>query len=67
MGEAHALAGDGGLRHRGSVSVVKVLAVDDQPVFRRVARQLVQSTEGFELVAYGLNQVRREWERLRPN
>lgn len=33
------------------MSVVKVLAVDDQPVFRRVARQLVQSTEGFELVA----------------
>jgi DNA-binding NarL/FixJ family response regulator len=33
------------------VSVVTVLAVDDQPVFRRVARQLVQSTEGFELVA----------------
>ncbi|HET6509170.1 MAG TPA: response regulator transcription factor [Baekduia sp.] len=33
------------------MSVVKVLAVDDQPVFRRVARQLVQSTDGFELVA----------------
>lgn len=27
------------------------MAVDDQPVFRRVARQLVQSTDGFELVA----------------
>jgi two-component system invasion response regulator UvrY len=33
------------------MSVVKVLAVDDQAVFRRVARQLVQSTDGFELVA----------------
>lgn len=34
-----------------NMSVVKVLAVDDQPVFRRVARRLVQSTEGFELIA----------------
>jgi DNA-binding NarL/FixJ family response regulator len=30
--------------------LVRVLAVDDQEVFRRVARQLVASTEGFELV-----------------
>jgi len=30
---------------------VTVMAVDDQAVFRRVARQLINSTEGFELVA----------------
>lgn len=30
--------------------LVRVLAVDDQEVFRRVARQLVASTDGFELV-----------------
>src|SRR5262245_39518630 len=32
--------------------------VEEAPVLRRLS-------EGFELVAYGLNQVRREWERLR--
>jgi hypothetical protein len=31
---------------------------DQAPVLRRLS-------EGFELVAYGLNQVRREWERFR--
>lgn len=31
---------------------------DEAPVLRRLS-------EGYELVAYGLNQVRREWERLR--
>src|SRR5436309_12494128 len=31
---------------------------DEAPVLRRLS-------EGFELVAYGLNQVRREWERMR--
>jgi hypothetical protein len=31
---------------------------DEAPVLRRLS-------EGFELVAYGLNQVRREWERAR--
>lgn len=31
---------------------------DEAPVLRRLS-------EGFELVAYGLSQVRREWERLR--
>jgi DNA-binding NarL/FixJ family response regulator len=30
---------------------VTVLAVDDQPIFRRVARELVDATAGFELVA----------------
>jgi DNA-binding NarL/FixJ family response regulator len=29
---------------------VRVLAVDDQEVFRRVARQLIAATEGFEQV-----------------
>jgi hypothetical protein len=31
---------------------------DEAPVLRRLS-------EGFELVAYGLNQVRREWEQMR--
>jgi len=31
---------------------------DEAPVLRRLS-------EGFELIAYGLSQVRREWERLR--
>src|SRR5262245_35739241 len=31
---------------------------DEAPVLRRLS-------EGYELVAYGLNQVRREWERMR--
>jgi hypothetical protein len=31
---------------------------DEAPVLRRLS-------EGFELVAYGLSQVRRDWERLR--
>lgn len=32
------------------MAMVRVMAVDDQPIFRRAARRLVQSTDGFELV-----------------
>src|SRR5207302_709275 len=38
---------------------------DDEP-YQAEAPVLRRLSEGFELVAYGLNQVRREWERLRP-
>jgi hypothetical protein len=37
---------------------------EDEP-FRDEAPVLRRLSEGFELVAYGLNQVRREWERMR--
>jgi hypothetical protein len=37
---------------------------DEEP-YREQASVLRRLSEGFELVAYGLNQVRREWERAR--
>jgi hypothetical protein len=37
---------------------------EDEP-YRDEALVLRRLSEGFELVAYGLNQVRREWERFR--
>jgi hypothetical protein len=37
---------------------------EDEP-FRDESQVLRRLSEGFELVAYGLNQVRREWERFR--
>jgi hypothetical protein len=37
---------------------------DDEP-YREEASVLRRLSEGFEMVAYGLNQVRREWERFR--
>src|SRR4051812_27549057 len=40
----------GAERCRLASMAVTVLAVDDQAVFRNVARDLVASTEGFELV-----------------
>lgn len=39
---------------------------DDEP-FRDEAGVLRRLSDGFELVAYGLTQVRREWERARPD
>lgn len=36
---------------------------EDEP-YRDESQVLRRLSEGFELVAYGLNQVRREWERL---
>jgi aminopeptidase N len=38
---------------------------DDEP-YREEACVLRRLSQGFELVAYGLNQVRREWEQTRP-
>jgi hypothetical protein len=38
---------------------------EDEP-YRIEAPVLRRLSEAFELCAYGLNQVRREWERLRP-
>lgn len=38
---------------------------DDEP-FREQSSVLRRLSEGFELIAYGLNQVRREWERTPP-
>jgi aminopeptidase N len=38
---------------------------DEEP-YREEASVLRRLSEGFELVAYGLNQVRREWEATRP-
>jgi hypothetical protein len=39
---------------------------EDEP-YRTQAPVLRRLSEGFELVAYGLTQVRREWERLRTD
>ena len=38
---------------------------EDDP-YREEAQVLRRLSEGFELCAYGLNQVRREWERFGP-
>jgi two-component system invasion response regulator UvrY len=48
---------------------VTVLAVDDQAIFRRVARELVDATAGFELVAAAASgpEALALAERLRPD
>jgi two-component system, NarL family, invasion response regulator UvrY len=49
--------------------VVTVLAVDDQAVFRRVVRELIASTDGFELVgeASSGEEALRLAEEVRPD
>jgi hypothetical protein len=47
------------LQGKRSYLIASGFEADDSPVLRRLSDE-------YELVAYGLNQVRREWERQRP-
>lgn len=49
---------------QGKKSYYIASTFDDEP-YREEAPVLRRLSEGFELVAYGLSQVRREWERLK--
>jgi hypothetical protein len=49
---------------QGKRSYLIASTFEDEP-YREEAPVLRRLSEGFELVAYGLNQVRREWERSR--